>query len=61
MSPVVMLYLLFSVTGIPYAEKRALLSRGDEYRAYQERTHAFFPFFRKTAQTKDVSAKEVTL
>jgi len=61
MAPVVMLYLLFSVTGIPYAEKRALLSRGDEYRAYQERTHAFFPFFHKTARSKDVSAKEVTL
>ena len=58
-APVIMLYLLFSVTGIPYTEKRALLSRGDEYRTYQERTHAFFPFFHKTAHTKGTSAKEV--
>ena len=59
MAPVIMLYLLFSVTGIPYTEKRALLSRGDEYRTYQERTNAFFPFFHKTAHTKGTSAKEV--
>ena len=60
MAPVVMLYLLFSVTGIPYAEMRALLIRGDEYRTYQKRTHAFFPFFHKTDHTRGASEKEVT-
>ena len=57
MAPVVMFYLLFSVTGIPYAEKRALLNRGDEYRTYQKRTHAFFPFFHKTAHIRGASGK----
>ena len=40
-----MLYLLFFITGIPYTEKQALRSRGDEYRAYQRSTSAFFPCF----------------
>ena len=44
-APAVMLYLLFFITGIPYTEKQALRSRGDEYRAYQRSTSAFFPWF----------------
>jgi steroid 5-alpha reductase family enzyme len=43
--PIAMLYLLFFVTGIPYTEKQALKSRGDDYRAYQKSTSAFFPWF----------------
>jgi steroid 5-alpha reductase family enzyme len=45
--PVVMLLFLYKVTGIPYTEQRALLSRGDDYREYQRTTSAFFPWFPK--------------
>ena len=40
--PVFMLFLLYRVTGIPYTEKRALKSRGDDYQRYQQETSAFF-------------------
>ena len=42
--PVVMLFFLFRVTGIPYAERQALKSRGDAYREYQRATSAFLPW-----------------
>ena len=35
--------LLLKVTGIPYAEKQALRSRGDDYRAYQAEVSPFIP------------------
>jgi steroid 5-alpha reductase family enzyme len=44
-SPILILYFLFKVTGIPATEPQALRSRGDEYRRYQETTPAFFPWF----------------
>lgn len=43
--PAVMLLFLYKVTGIPYTEKQALLTRGDDYRRYQETTSAFVPWF----------------
>ncbi len=43
--PTVMFLFLFRVTGIPYNEKQALASRGDDYRRYQESTSTFFPWF----------------
>jgi steroid 5-alpha reductase family enzyme len=43
----VLLVLLLGVTGIPYTEKRALASRGDDYRAYQRATSPFIPWFPK--------------
>jgi len=43
--PAVMLLFLYKVTGIPYTEKQALLSRGEDYRRYQETTSAFVPWF----------------
>lgn len=43
-----LLVLLLGVTGIPYTEKRALASRGDDYRAYQRTTSPFIPWFPKT-------------
>jgi steroid 5-alpha reductase family enzyme len=46
--PILMFLLLTRVTGIPMAEEQSLQSRGDEYRAYQKRTHAFFLWFPKT-------------
>lgn len=45
--PVVMLFFLYKVTGIPYTEKQALKSRGEDYRRYQETTSAFIPWFPK--------------
>lgn len=44
-APLVMLYFLTKVTGIPPTEARALQSRGDDYRAYQRTTSAFIPWF----------------
>ncbi|MGA1526034.1 MAG: DUF1295 domain-containing protein [Planctomycetota bacterium] len=43
-APAVMLVLITRVTGIPYTEMQALRSRGDDYRAYQRTTSAFFPW-----------------
>ncbi len=45
--PIVMLLFLYKVTGIPYTEKRALESRGDDYRRYQQATSPFIPWFPK--------------
>jgi steroid 5-alpha reductase family enzyme len=42
-----MLLFLYKVTGIPYTERQAIKSRGDDYRRYQESTSAFFPWFPK--------------
>ena len=43
--PVVMLFFLFRVTGIPYTEAQAIRRRGDRYRAYQRTTSMFVPWF----------------
>lgn len=45
--PVIMLLFLFRLTGIPYTEKQALISRGDDYRRYQQTTSVFIPWFSK--------------
>ncbi len=50
-APLFLLYLLFYVTGIPYTEKRALASRGDDYRRYQRTTSAFIPWFPRKEET----------
>ncbi len=47
MGPVVMLLFLYKVTGIPYTEKHAVQSRGDDYRHYQQTTSPFIPWFPK--------------
>lgn len=47
LGPVVMLLFLFRLTGIPFTEQQAIRSRGDDYRAYQRETSAFFPWFPK--------------
>ena len=43
--PMVMLFFLFKVTGIPETEAQALRSRGENYRHYQETTSVFIPWF----------------
>jgi steroid 5-alpha reductase family enzyme len=45
--PILMLYFLFKVTGIPLTEEYAVKSKGDLYRAYQRTTSPFIPWFRK--------------
>lgn len=47
-APLLMLLFLYFITGIPYTEKQALKSRGDDYRRYQQTTSAFFPMPPKT-------------
>ena len=45
--PLLMLYFLFQVTGIPLTEEYAVKSKGDAYREYQRTTSAFVPWFTK--------------
>jgi steroid 5-alpha reductase family enzyme len=47
--PLLMLYFLFRVTGIPMTEEQALRSRGDDYREYQRTTSAFVPWSPKAS------------
>ena len=52
-APLVMLYFLLKVTGIPPTEAQALASRGEDYREYQRTTSAFIPWFPKKGVTHD--------
>jgi len=45
--PVVMLYSLFKVTGIPHTESQAIRTRGEAYIQYQKTTSVFIPWFPK--------------
>ena len=45
--PIVMFVFLRWVSGIPYTEKQALRSRGEDYREYQRTTSALIPWFAK--------------
>lgn len=45
--PVGMGWALLNVTGIPWAERQALRTRGEEYREYQHTTNAFVPWWPK--------------
>jgi steroid 5-alpha reductase family enzyme len=47
-APLLMLFLILKVTGIPPTEAQALASRGEDYRAYQRTTSAFVPWFPKS-------------
>ncbi len=46
--PVLMLYFLFQVTGIPLTEAHAVRNKGELYREYQRTTSAFIPWFRRS-------------
>jgi len=46
-SPLILLFLIVFVTGIPPTEAQALASRGEDYRDYQRTTSPFIPWFRK--------------
>lgn len=45
--PLVILFLLLKVTGVPPAEAQAVKKRGQEYLEYQKRTSVFVPWFPK--------------
>lgn len=47
LGPILMLFFLYRVTGIPYTEKQALKSRPEDYLNYQRQVSAFFPWFPK--------------
>ena len=47
LAPLLMLLFLYRLTGIPYTEKQALKSRGDDYRRYMKETSAFIPWLPK--------------
>ena len=51
LGPVLMLLFLYRLTGIPYTEKQSLKSRGDAYRAYQQSTSAFVPWWPKEGKS----------
>jgi len=48
LGPVAMFIFLRFLTGVPYAERSSLKSRGDAYRDYQSSTNAFFPWIPQT-------------
>ncbi len=50
--PLMMLYFLFKVTGIPLTEEQSIRSKGDAYREYQQTTSAFFPWWRREIPKK---------
>lgn len=50
-APALMLLFVLKITGIPPTEARALRSRPEAYRQYQQTTSAFFPWFRRAPQT----------
>jgi steroid 5-alpha reductase family enzyme len=41
--PIVMFVLVRFVSGVPFAERQALKSRGDDYRSYRQETSVFVP------------------
>jgi len=52
LAPAAMLHFILNVTGVPPTERQALKSRGEDYRAYQNETSVFFPWFPKQVGTK---------
>lgn len=47
-APLILLYLLIRVTGIPPNEKAQLKSKGTAYKHYQQTTSSFIPWFKRT-------------
>jgi len=54
-APALMLLFVLKLTGIPPTEARALKSRGEAYRRYQQTTPAFIPWFPRSSPTGTVS------
>ena len=45
--PIIMLFFLIKVSGVPFAEQQSLKSKGIEYKKYIETTNMFFPWLPK--------------
>jgi steroid 5-alpha reductase family enzyme len=56
-APALILLFVLKVTGVPPTEARALRSRPEAYRRYQQTTSAFFPWFRRSLPTTTPSEK----
>jgi steroid 5-alpha reductase family enzyme len=52
-APLMMLYFLLRVTGIPLTEQQAVRSRGAEYRRYQREVSPFVPWFARRPSEVD--------
>ncbi len=48
--PLLMLYFLVRVTGIPATEAQSLRTKGEAYRRYQREVSAFVPWFPRGGQ-----------
>lgn len=48
-APLLMLFLLLKVSGIPMTEELMLKSRGQKFKVYQQSTSAFIPWFKASA------------
>lgn len=46
-SPVIIIYLILNVTGIPATEEQSVRSKGDKYIHYQQTTSPLIPWFKK--------------
>lgn len=46
-SPILMIFFIIKVSGLPPAEEQSLLSKGERYRSYQRTTSALIPWFKK--------------
>lgn len=49
--PLVMYLFLNYITGVPYAERSSIRSRGNAYRVYQQTTNTFFPWKPRALKT----------
>lgn len=49
LSPVLMIFFIVKVSGLPPGEEQSLLSKGDRYRRYQQTTSALIPWFKRRA------------
>jgi len=49
LAPLLVVYLVRFVTGVPPAEESSLRSRGDDYRRYQQETPTFVPWFPRSS------------
>lgn len=47
LQPAVMFVLVRHVSGVPFAERQAMRSRGDDYRRYRQETNTFVPWLQR--------------
>ena len=50
--PLLLLFFIFRITGIPATEAQALRSRGEDYARYQREVSAFIPLPPKPSQPR---------